>query len=214
MARVTAVVPVKGLAAAKTRLDLAPHERARVALAFAVDTVTALQTTPGVGDVLVVTSDGCVVDRLAELDVRVVRDPAAGLVAAVREGLRRAAGWQPGTGAVVVPADLPCLRPADVAAVLGSLRPGRGAFVPDRSGSGTTLLARPADLPVVAHYGPASAWRHRAAGLRRLGDAPARARHDVDTLDDLAAAFLLGVGEETRTVTEALGLAPRREVVA
>jgi 2-phospho-L-lactate guanylyltransferase len=34
-------------------------------------------------------------------------------------------------------------------------------------------------------------------GLVVLDDAPARARHDVDTVDDLRAAQALGVGPQT-----------------
>ena len=72
MPPVTAVVPVKRLAAAKPRLALPPaHRRAR-ALAFAGDTVTALAASPLVAGVVVVTSDPLVTWHLRRLPVRLV----------------------------------------------------------------------------------------------------------------------------------------------
>lgn len=53
MTPVTAVVPVKRLAAAKSRLDLPVARRRALALAFAVDTVAALAASPLVRDRLV-----------------------------------------------------------------------------------------------------------------------------------------------------------------
>ncbi|KQX69793.1 2-phospho-L-lactate guanylyltransferase [Angustibacter sp. Root456] len=195
--RVTAVVPVKPLALAKSRLALAPAQRQSLALAFAVDTVCALTGSPLVAGVLVVTADPIVSDRLRELGVRVAEDDASGLGAAVHHGLQVARRWTPDAGVAVVPADLACLRPDDVTQVLTAAQATRGAFVPDRAATGTTLLVQPTGHLAAAHYGPGSAARHRLMGLVALDDAPARARHDVDTVDDLRAAQALGVGPQT-----------------
>lgn len=200
----TAVVPVKQLALAKSRLALPPDERLALALAFAVDTVSALCSSPLIAGVLVVTSDPVVVRRMGPLGVRVVPDGGAGLGPAVREGLRVAAAWRPRTGLAVVPADLPCLRADDVARVLTQAPADRGAFVPDRSTTGTTLVVCPPGRSATASYGPGSAARHRALGLHPLLDAPVRARHDVDTLDDVHEALLLGTGPATSALAEDL----------
>lgn len=198
---VTAVVPVKPLALAKTRLAVSDERRRALALAFAVDTISALAASPLVTGVLVVTSDPAVARRLRRLPtrrpVRMRADDQDGLGAAVLAGMRAAARWRPEAGVVVAPADLPCLRPDDVTLVVSEAAAAGGAFVPDRSATGTTLLVRPAGRPPVTHYGAGSAARHRASGLRSLDDAPLRARHDVDTLDDLADAVALGLGAET-----------------
>lgn len=195
---VTAVVPVKSLAHAKTRLDLPPALRQALALAFVTDTVAALSACPTVAGVLVVTPDPVVGGRLGRLPVRLATEEGpGGLDRAVRTGVRAAREWRPDARVVVVPGDLPCLRPDDVGRVLDEAVTARGAFVPDRSGTGTTMLVQPPGLAITARYGPDSAARHRRLGLRRLVDAPVRARHDVDTLDDLRGATLLGVGEET-----------------
>lgn len=106
-----------------------------------------------------------------------------------------------------MPADLPCLRAADVSQVVAEASATRGTFVPDRPGTGTTLVIYPPGRRVLTRYGPGSAAGHRALGLHALHDAPIRARHDVDTLEDLAAAASLGAGAETLSVVRALDLA-------
>jgi 2-phospho-L-lactate guanylyltransferase len=195
---VTAVVPVKPLSRAKSRLALDDDERADLALAFAVDTVSALMSSRHVAEVLVVTPDPVVAERLRALDALVLRDDGSSLDEALRIGLGTAAAS--GRGIAVVPGDLPCLRPEDVDAVLETASRSLGVYVPDREGTGTTFVVHAAGLPAVTCYGPGSAGHHRELGLVALDDAPAQARHDVDTLDDLRAAAGLGLGPETAAV--------------
>jgi 2-phospho-L-lactate guanylyltransferase len=196
--RVAAVVPVKPLASAKSRLALDDDERADLALAFAVDTVSALSASDRIAQVVVVTPDPVVADRLRGLGALIVRDDGSSLDGALRRGLDAAAAS--GLGLAVVPGDLPCLRAEDVDAVLAAASGSRGVFVPDLEGTGTTFVVHPASQPAITRYGPGSAARHRDLGLIALHDAPARARQDVDTLDDLRAAAVLGLGPESRAV--------------
>lgn len=205
--RVTAVVPVKQLALAKSRLAVPADQRQVLALAFAVDTISSMCASPLVAGVLVVTSDAVVARRVRRLEARVTPDEGAGLGQAVRAAIRVAAAWRPGTGVAVVPADLPCLRSEDVTQVVTDASGAPGAFVPDRSGTGTTFVVYPPGRRALTCYGPGSAARHGALGLRPLEDAPLGARHDVDTLDDLVEAGVLGPGAETLAAVEALGFA-------
>lgn len=203
---VTAVVPVKRLACAKSRLGVPEDQRKALALAFALDTISSLSGSPLVGDVLVVVSDPVATRRLGRLGVRVAPDPGGGLGHAIHDGIRVAAAWRPGAGIAVAPADLPCLRADDVTVVVAEGSATSGAFVPDRSGTGTTLVIYPPGRPVVTRYGPGSAAGHRALGLHVLHDAPSRVRQDVDTFEDLDAAVSLGVGAATLAVVQTLGL--------
>lgn len=189
--RVTAVVPVKGLDAGKSRLSLPPAQRRELTAAFAVDVVSALTACAPVVEVVVVTGDPDVERLLRSLDVRLVPDPGGGLPSAVRTG---AAAALPGSALLVVPADLPFLTSEALAHLLHQHDDG---FVPDRSGTGTTLLLRPPGSTVDPQYGPDSAVRHALLGLRRLDDLAAGLRHDVDSLDDLVA----GPGERLSRCT-------------
>jgi 2-phospho-L-lactate guanylyltransferase len=191
------VLPVKGGPAAKSRLAARPG----LALAMAGDCVAAVTATPGVDDVVVVTADPAAAALATGLGARAVDQPATapGLSGAVRTGL--AACDQDAPVAVLL-ADLPSLRPQDLAAALDAvsvlLREGRDAVVvPDADGTGSVLLAAGRPSGVRHAFGAGSAGRHEELGAHRLEDVPARLRRDVDTRTDLVAALELGVGPRT-----------------
>ncbi|SCG57558.1 2-phospho-L-lactate guanylyltransferase [Micromonospora halophytica] len=192
----TVVVPVKRLDAAKSRLRGAlpavPHEE--LALALAADTVRAAVACPAVAEVLVVTDDPAVAATAGAAGARAVPDrPDAGLNAAFRHGAEVAGrGWVAG-----LTADLPALRPAELAAALlaaATDTPGVRRFVADAPGSGTVLLAAPPGVALEPRFGIGSAAAHAAGGALPLhGDWPTL-RRDVDTAADLTTAARLGLG--------------------
>lgn len=198
------VTPLKPLASAKTRLaGAAGPLRRELALAFAQDTVRAALACPIVRDLTVVTDDPVAGPELAALGARILPDtPAAGLNAALRHGarwIRAGAGQAPVTA---LNADLPALRPAELAAVLDAAArlPGR-AFLADAAGVGTTLLAASAGTPLSPAFGGPSRARHHASGAREITLPGVRSvRQDVDTEDDLCSALRLGVGPFTQAV--------------
>lgn len=199
------VVPVKQLAAAKSRLAAyGDTGRRRLALAFAEDVVMAVLACPAVTRVLVVTDDDEAAAALRALGADITPDdPDDGLNAALSHGadlLRRA---RPELGVVTVSSDLPALRPMDLAGVLACVPAGTRAFVSDAAGGGTTLLAAAAPAALSPAYGPSSALRHHSSGAHRL-QGTAGLRHDVDTPDDLRAALALGVGSRTAAVVATL----------
>lgn len=110
-------MPVKHLSAAKSRLRGAvpgvPHET--LALALALDTATAVLSCAEVREVLVVTSDTRAGGALRRLGARVVPEPPQrGLNSAFTHGASLVTqGW-----VAALTADLPALRPAELAAAL------------------------------------------------------------------------------------------------
>lgn len=225
-----AVVPVKSLEAAKTRLRGAvPGVRHdRLVLAMALDTVAAVLACPAITAVTVVTADPRVAAAAGGLGARCVRDePAGGINAAVAHGAARArAEAGPGTlGVAVLTADLPALAPAELAAALtaaeqagragqagqagqaGALttagQAGERAFVADAAGTGTVLLTALRAAVLWPRFGPGSAAAHAASGAVRLGGDWPGLRGDVDTAADLATARALGVGRHTAELLDA-----------
>ncbi len=204
------VVPVKRLAAAKSRLaPLGDDVRRELVGAFVTDTVSALLDTPCVIRVLVVTDEVDLARWLSGLGVTAIPDASSEdlngtLVQGATELLRRDPSLRP----AAVCADLPTLRPEELAEVLATVDPERAAFVADAAGVGTTLYTAP-DLGTFApRFGFRSRDAHLDAGALELDTsaAPSLSR-DVDTPEDLRAAVALGVGHRTGFVLTALGLA-------
>lgn len=207
--RYAVLVPVKPPAFAKSRLsDLGDEARRDLATAFAVDTVTAAVACPSVDRVLVVTDDHELARGLAELGVEVIPDGTTDdlngtLVLAAAEMHRR----HPGLRLVALCADLPALRPEELATALDASDPDAMSFVADQQGVGTTAVVAPTLETFRPAFGPGSRQRHLDAGAHEVDgvDVPSL-RRDVDDRDDLAEAMRLGVGRRTSLVATLLGL--------
>jgi 2-phospho-L-lactate/phosphoenolpyruvate guanylyltransferase len=200
----TLVVPLKPLDRAKSRLaDTADDVlRPGLALAFAQDTVAAALGCPAVRDVVVVTDDALASRELAALGAGIVPDePRGGLNAALTHGASVAGAARRAARVAALNADLPALRPAELARVLDTAAEFPRAFLADSAGVGTTLLAAGPGRELRPLFGPGSRVRHRESGAVELGlDGVDSVRQDVDTGDDLRAALALGVGPRTAAV--------------
>jgi 2-phospho-L-lactate/phosphoenolpyruvate guanylyltransferase len=201
------VVPVKVLARAKSRLALlAGPDRPALALAMAADTVAAALACPEVSRVIVVTDDSRAASVLAGLGAIVVAERAdQGLNPALRHGARHAGARWPRSGVGALAADLPALRPGELGAALRLAAGWPQAFVPDASGSGTTLYTVHPGTAFRPRFGPSSAARHRAAGAVELTHPGlASLRRDVDEPADLRGAGDLGLGTRTAAIAARL----------
>jgi len=202
LVRTVAIVPIKALTAAKSRLAAALDPTARAALTLrALGNVLAALDTPGIAAWVVVTPDEAVLRAAEAAGAIGLRQAGEGL----NEGLAQGRTWAVAAGAealLIVLGDLPLLARPDVEALLELAdRPGVAVFAPDRHGLGTNaLLLRPPDALPFA-FGVGSLARHRAAAAARglaprWYDAPGTAL-DLDTPADLAAldAILAGATE-------------------
>ena len=204
------LIPMKPLAGAKERLApaLSPSERRTLSLAMLTDVIAAVRS---LDRVWVLNSDAEAAALAVDAGVEPVGDPAPGrglnpsLAAATALAVEAGA-----TGVLIVSADLPAVAPEDVEAMTAA---SGVAIAADRSGAGTNALWRsPGDLIDVA-FGPSSLAGHATlAGDAGVGAAiverPGLAL-DVDTPDDLAAAWAHGVGPATRRSLEEMGIATR-----
>ena len=189
----TIVIPVKRLDLAKSRLR--PHltHVPELALAFAIDTVSAAVAAPNVAKVLVVTSDARVRAAMDELGATVIDDPGGSLNGAISAGIAAASGC-----IAVLTGDLPAVRAADIGSALALAETVDRALVADHSGEGTTMIAAMNASLLHPQFGVLSRELHEQAGHSLLEipvDSPLR--WDVDTPADLAAALSLGVGRAT-----------------
>ncbi|PSK95589.1 2-phospho-L-lactate guanylyltransferase [Murinocardiopsis flavida] len=202
------VVPVKRLGAAKSRLAAytGPH-RGDLALAVALDTVSAVLRTPGVRSVVVVTADPVAAAALRGAGALIVGDePGTGLNPALRHGALAAAELYPAAGRAALSADLPALRPAELDRALTAAGRHPNAFLADAPGVGTTLYTAAPGAAFTPAFEGASRRRHSDGGAVELRIAGVDSvRRDVDTPGDLLDASALGVGARTADVLSALG---------
>jgi 2-phospho-L-lactate/phosphoenolpyruvate guanylyltransferase len=108
---------------------------------------------------------------------------------------------------VALCADLPALRPDELARALAASDPQRMSFVPDQERLGTTTVVSPTLETFRPAFGIESRRQHLDADAHEVDavDVPGL-RRDVDDPEDLAAALDLGVGPRTAMVATALQL--------
>lgn len=201
------VVPVKRPELAKTRLaDAAGAHRPDLARAFAADTVAAALACPLVDEVVVVTDDTEAAGELSALGGLVVADtPDAGLNAALRHGAESVAQRRPSSPLAALSADLPALRPDELATAIEAAAGFDVSFVADAHGIGTTLYAAGDPTRFDPRFGGRSRAAHRSAGAVELDvTAIPSVRRDVDTGVDLYDAVRLGVGPRTKEIVARL----------
>lgn len=204
------IVPVKPLTVAKSRLRGAADDgvgnavaHARLALALAHDTISAVRGSARVRYVIVISSDAVVDAEFTAAGLEVVADgPLPGLNAAFERGAALLRGRDPRAMVGALQADLPSLRSAELDAAIddavalfaaGASR----AFCADADGTGTTFLLAAPGVALDPRFGAGSAVRHRDSGALALpGDRPGL-RRDVDTSEDLRHAAGLGLGART-----------------
>lgn len=189
-----ALIPVKSLATAKSRLAgaLRPDERRALVSAMLEKVIAECVLCEGLDGIYVITPDR----EIAAIALARGAEPIAeagesGLNGAVRAGLvlARASGAE---RALILPADIPFLNRSELRRLLDAA-PGAAsaAIVPCHKGEGTNALLLPSRIAFTPQFGEDSFRRH----MRQLGERGLNARtlnlpgiaHDIDEPDDLPA---------------------------
>ena len=183
---IAAVVPVKRLADAKSRLSshLSADERAALALELARGVIVSLRASGRIGRMAVVTPE----PHLAELlGVESIPDAAD-----LNSSLSRGVEWARQASAhalLILPADLPLISPEDVQAVVDAsgISPGITICATRDGGTGALLLRPPDAVP--PSFGKDSFERHlelaRERGMAARVIDRNGLRSDLDTVEDL-----------------------------
>lgn len=192
--RTIAILPIKGLDAAKQRLagGLGSGSRQALSQAMYSDVVTSLRRVHGLEASVVVTADRFAQAAAAGGGLLVIDDRVqAGQSVAAKIGIGHAlaAGFE---RVLLVPGDTPLIDPFEIDALLDRADAERVevVVVPDRHGEGTNaLLIAPPDA-LEPSFGPGSLERHvaaaREAGVSHRVESLESLALDVDTPEDLA----------------------------
>ncbi|WP_299960531.1 2-phospho-L-lactate guanylyltransferase [uncultured Modestobacter sp.] len=201
------VVPLKRLTQAKTRLSALPVPlRQALVVAMARDVRDAVLSCRDVKEVVIVTRDPLWRSLMGVRGLRFVAEaPTDSLNDALRRGSAACRGASRGWAVAALTADLPALTPAELHLALAHVDVAPTFFVPDAQGDGTTLVAARSHAEFRPLYGVGSRARHLEAGaLEVLRPELTGLRQDVDTVEDLALARTLRLGERTRVVVSHL----------
>ncbi len=176
----TVVIPFAG-AEGKTRLHSSSRIRRALAYAMLCDVLAACVI---VGRTRVVTPDDGGADAARDAGAEAVADPGGGQGVAVQAGLEDV---EPG-GILVVNADVPCVVPHDLSALLAATPAGCVALVEALDGT-TNALSLPSAESFAPLYGPSSSDRFRehatSLGIEAVSVSVPNLADDVDTMDDL-----------------------------
>ncbi|GGM62437.1 2-phospho-L-lactate guanylyltransferase [Microbacterium saperdae] len=202
----TIIIPLKDFRVAKSRL--LGVGRPRLARAMAADTLRAVAACRSVEEIVVVASNVESVSPLLPRKARVVAEGAPGGVNKAIAIGRSSTSRRRRRAALV--GDLPFLTPEDLAEALVQAAECRAGVVPDKEGTGTTMVTWNAEVEIMTHFGRGSFHRHTDAGyapllLRNTSGV----RWDVDVREDLAPAL---PAEGTETLRVIASLARRVDV--
>ena len=189
--RTLAILPIKTLDDAKTRLaeELDPRPRRALVEAMFSDVLVALRRAKLVDQVLVVSRDHNAQRIAGGYGAMVADDEDSGHNDAAQRGITRAMelGYE---RVLLVPGDTPLLDPAELDDLISrGAQPPFVLIVPDRHGTGTNaLLLQPPDA-MKPSFGPGSHDRHHrhasAAGITGQTVEVRSLALDLDTPEDL-----------------------------
>lgn len=202
-----AIVPVKSLDRAKSRLAVAlvPAQRRALVLEMLARVVASLRHPASTVDVVWLTSaDPAALQLAAAWGARPLREAVGELNGALE--LARAAALAAGAAALlVVPGDVPLITPGDVAAMGALLRDEADvALAADAEGSGTNALGLRREARLPFRFGENSAARHAAEaaalGLRLCRYSSPTLALDVDVPAGLVRYRALAPAPAVRAV--------------
>jgi len=203
------LIPVKNFACAKQRLSsiLSPEEREALAEAMFRDVLGQTVASRAVAAIFVVTADPRAAGIASSQGAQVIREKSPrgetkAVCLAMAELKRRGV-----PSALVIPADIPLLRSADLEFLLEraesyATAPAFGLLVPSRDHDGTNaVLLSPPDL-ISPSFGDNSFSRHlsclRAQGIRYEVVENENIGLDIDKADDLRSLLSQEVAGKTR----------------
>lgn len=136
---------------------------------FLAHTLAVLQQAAAIDQVLVISSDGWVLETAREYGAVVLVETAVtGLNPAVTQAVQYAAR-KGATAVLILPADLPFIQPEDVAIMVkAGNNSSRVIICPDDKGSGTNALLISPPNGFAFHYG-ANSFQHHLQEARRRG---------------------------------------------
>lgn len=197
------IIPVKRLAEAKSSFSkvLRLENRKKLVLAMLTDMLNTARESPSISEVAVVSNDSDVLDFAAKRGAVGMVEKDLGLNGALKLAIGRVESLGADL-ALVLPGDLPLLKPSDVENIIAMATAERDVVIAPSKANGTNaLLLKPPSI-MGLKFGGESFPLHLAEAMR-AGVKPRIYRSetvafDVDEPEDLPKVEALGLGTKTR----------------
>jgi len=208
---IRAIIPVKPLSVAKTRLASAfdASQRQTIAEHMLHHVLYTLEQCPFLDSTIVVTSDCSGASIAREYGAEQILDSDyPGLNHALNKA-RRSTAIGSSDRIIILPSDLPAIRPCDLIGFVRHAKCDNDVVIaPDRFGSGTNALLLPAGSRFVTCFGPRS-YKAHINGAPLAGHTLSifhndRIGLDIDTPEDVAEFLKLQEAVGTATLSAKL----------
>lgn len=185
-----AIVPAKRLSEAKSSLSgaLTDDQRRGVVLCMLADVLEAIHCAPSTAGIIVVSQDKEVLNFAEENGALGVLEPGVGLNGAIKLAIQRATA-EGATSVLIIPSDLPLLRPSDVeniAAMASS--PQDVVLAPSKDNGTNAMFLRPPDVMEPRFGGesfPVHLMEARETGIKPRIYRSRTIAFDIDDVTDL-----------------------------
>ncbi len=200
-------MPVKRLSEAKSSLGhvLGEGERRELVLSMLADVLEVVKATPSLAGAVVVSPDEEVLRAARVSGALGLLEPSVGLNRAIELAIQRAAA-EGADAVLVLPADLPLVKVADLENIVAMARsPREVVLAPSKDNGTNVLLLKPPDA-MSPRFGGESfvdhLWEARGKGiLPRIYRSTSTAM-DVDDVQDLMNLEVEELGAHTRAVVQ------------
>jgi len=213
--RVFAIIPVKKLDMAKSRLSplLTDDEKKQFCLKMLEDVLRTVKSVRVIHQIIVISKDPVVLQTAENFAATPLKERKTGL----NEAVSQAIGWcvrRRAASALVLPADIPLVAPADLKRMLSLGERASMVISSSRSGRGTNALLLTPPNASPTFYGPCSFQRHiEEASKRKISISKLKSQRialDIDTVKDLIDFISLNPKEvHAHNFLEKIGISHR-----
>ncbi|MEM2907825.1 MAG: 2-phospho-L-lactate guanylyltransferase [Candidatus Hadarchaeales archaeon] len=200
-------MPVKRLSEAKSSLShvLGEEERRELVLSMLADVLKVIKATTSLAGVVVVSPDEEVLRAARISGALGLLEPSVGLNKAIELAIQRAAA-EGADAVLVLPADLPLVRVADLENIIAMARsPREVVLAPSKDNGTNALLLKPPDA-ISLRFGGESfvdhLWEARGRGILPRIYRSTSIAMDVDNIQDLMNLEVEELGAHTRAVVQ------------
>ena len=213
------VIAVRGGLLAKSRCAsvLSALDRQALVTAMLDDMLSAATAVADIVDITVVTPTPALADLAVSRGAFAIREAQPlGVNAAFARGGAAARARVSGGSLLILPGDLPLIRPRDLEGLIVATRSGAVALAPSRLDGGTGAIGLPAGVDLPFLFGPDSYRRHWMA-VRSLGHTlqvidPGPLGLDIDHPRDLAQIAYARHSRSAAVLRSILAAYPYKEI--